>query len=219
MRTTLVTFGIVVANLLTSFAKVACADEGDTSPPVSGTEEHRIVLDATPGAGSSSEEGAPDQARPPRGSTDPRAATGWLRWEPVAPGYHPSTRTRRGLVIAGVVVFGSAYLLSMLDAPLVNWSSFSFTSNMNTNASVGALFVPGVGPFIEIGQLADATWTPLLVLDGLAQLGGIAMIVVGLNAPKTVLVPNQVVASPGFEFSFAPIVTPSMQGLGLVGTF
>jgi hypothetical protein len=126
------------------------------------------------------------------------------------------TRPRRGLVIAGVIVFGSGYLLSILDAPLVTGFS-SLTGN--TNPSVGALFVPGVGPFIEIGQLADATWTPFLLLDGLAQLGGIAMIIAGVNVPKTVLVPNEYGASPGFRFSFVPIAAPGRQGLGLVGTF
>jgi hypothetical protein len=185
MRKTLVTLGIVLAHLSSSFAKVAYADEEGAAPP-------------------------------PRGFTDPRVITGWSRWEPIAPGYHWSTRPRRGLVIAGVIVFGSAYLLSMLLAPLVSgFASFAG----NTNTSVGALFVPGVGPFIEIGQSLGATASFYFALDGLAQLGGIAMIVAGLNVPKAVLVPNHYGASTGVQFSFVPIVAPGRQGLGLVGTF
>jgi hypothetical protein len=45
------------------------------------------------------------------------------------------------------------------------------------------------------------------------------MIIAGVNVPKTVLVPNEYGASPGFRFSFVPIAAPGRQGLGLVGTF
>lgn len=54
-------------------------------------------------------------------------------------------------------------------------------------------------------------------VDGLAQLGGIAMIAYGLAVKHPVLVPNQTDST--FSFTPAPLVGNGRSGMGLVGRF
>jgi hypothetical protein len=54
----------------------------------------------------------------------------------------------------------------------------------------------------------------ILALDGIGQAGGLAMLVAGLAAPKTVLVRQG-----DLEVRVAPMVAGGRSGLGLVGSF
>ncbi len=220
--------------LAPTFTKTARADPGDAAQvaalpvteslrptPAEGTTVNIAGQAPTPPpppghAAAPYAEGAPAYAPPPQGIKGPRVITDWSDGDPVPPGYYPYTRVRTGLVIGGAALFGTAYLESTLSAALLaDFSSFPGS----TRTSVGALFVPGVGPFIEIGQSVGTTLSLCFALDGLAQLGGMTMFVVGLAVPKTVLVHDEYGSSPRIQFSFAPIVAPGRQGLGLVGTF
>ena len=135
----------------------------------------------------------------------------WEEGDPIQPGYHPTTRIRRGLVIGGAVTFGSTYLLTAFTAAILVESKID-------NSAYAPLFVPVLGPFITIGTAhASGGGTFVLVLDGLAQAGGAAMFIAGLAAPKTALVRNDI-GKP----SFTPIPMTfgrSSAGVGLVGTF
>jgi len=146
----------------------------------------------------------------------PRVITDWSEGEPIPPGYHEATRIRKGLVIGGAVLFGTTYLFTALGASIV-----AACSGENCY-SAGSLFVPGVGPFIQMAQPGNgAIGNFWLAVDGIAQLGGITMFVVGLAAPKSVLVRNDLGSSSkkDFQLALSPIVGPGQQGMGLVGTF
>ncbi len=136
----------------------------------------------------------------------------WSEGDPVPPGYHPTTRMRKGLVVGGAVLFGVTYLLTALTAAV------SADTSQGSNP-LAALWVPGAGPFIQLFESGNsATGSLVLVLDGLCQAGGISMFAIGLAAPKTTLVRNDL-GSNTPHLTFAPIVGPGRSGMGLVGTF
>jgi hypothetical protein len=124
----------------------------------------------------------------------------------VPPGYHVEEHARKGLVIGGAVMFGTMYLLTALGAAIA--------SDAGSNST--ALWVPAVGPFIQMGQSSSATGAFLLALDGVVQVGGLAMFTIGLAAPRTEVVRNDVGS---LTIKVSPIVAGDSRGMGLVGTF
>jgi len=141
----------------------------------------------------------------------PRVIKDWDSGQPIPPGYHVEEHVRKGLIIGGAVTFASTYLLSALVAASVE------SVPQNGNSGYGALYVPGVGPFILMAQGGNiALGDFLLAIDGIAQLGGIAMFAAGIAYPRTELVRNDL---GGLHFHFAPIVARDHTGMGIVGTF
>jgi hypothetical protein len=136
----------------------------------------------------------------------------WSDGEPIPDGYHRSTRVRRGPIIGGAVTFGSLYLLSILAAASAQDSARSEGSNSSPDA---ALYVPGIGPFIQMVSTTSATSNVVLAVDGLAQSAGIALLIYGLTSPRTILVRN--------DFAQAAVVPIALgregAGLGVVGRF
>lgn len=122
----------------------------------------------------------------------PREIGSYEEGDPIPPGYHPDTRVRRGLVIGGAVTFGVMYLLSALTAAVsMSACSAKTFATSSTCTDLGFLLVPVAGPFIEIAHSkADAGGAVILVIDGIAQAGGVAMLILGIALPKTVLVRN-----------------------------
>lgn len=116
----------------------------------------------------------------------------------VPQGYHIEERARRGPVIAGVVVLSSAYALGLIAGSADNFPN-----------STGWLVVPVVGPWITLasrhqeqdcsfnssGPISGScvssddnnTTRTVLVLDGLTQATGAALLIYGLASPKKVL--------------------------------
>jgi len=146
-------------------------------------------------------QGAQGQLTPP----GPRVIRDWDEGEPIPLGYHKEEHVRTGLVIGGAVTFGSMYLLTALGASIAN----------DAGGSVGALYVPGLGPFIQMAQTSSSTAAFWLAFDGVVQLGGVAMFVAGFALPKKQLVRNDV----GFELHLAPIIARDQTGMGVVGRF
>jgi hypothetical protein len=151
----------------------------------------------------------------------PRVINDWSEGEPIPPGYHESTRIRKGLVIGGAVTFGAMYLFTALAASVVI-AADDTACNGCGGSGAGTLLVPAVGPFIYMAHSGNSAlgnfW---LAFDGVVQVGGIAMFAIGIAAPKTVLVRNDLGSNSnnGFHLAIAPLVTPSHQGAGLIGTF
>jgi hypothetical protein len=138
----------------------------------------------------------------------------WSEGEPVPPGYHPISRMRTGLVAGGAVLFGVTYLFSALAAAIAS------DANPGQANPYSALWVPAAGPFIQMFQPGNgATGSLFLALDGLCQVGGISMFAIGLAAPKTMLVRNDLASSSAPHLALAPILGPGRSGMGLVGTF
>ena len=130
---------------------------------------------------------------------------------PIPDGYHPEMQYRKGLIIGGAVTFGAMYLIP---------AAATVTSNDKS------LLVPIAGPFIAIGHLdfnsrGDGGGfaqlaAVVLVIDGLAQTAGAAMLLAGLTTKKEVLVRNDVA---GATVRVTPLTMGyGGAGIGLVGT-
>ena len=106
----------------------------------------------------------------------------------IPPGYVLEERMRKGLVIAGSIVFGTFYLFTVAGA----------TAAESSQAPWGALYVPVLGPFIvaAAGDFRGDSQIvrPLFVLDGIIQAGGAAMLIAGIVAKQKVLVREDLAA-------------------------
>jgi hypothetical protein len=153
----------------------------------------------------------------------PRIIRDWNEGEPIPPGYHETTRIRKGLVAAGASIFGGMYLFTILGASLADASCNSGLGGGGSCAT--ALFAPIVGPFIQMGQCSGtcALGDFWLGFDGVVQAAGVAMFIAGLAAPTTVLVRNdlgyEAPKAPKLALTPVPLVSPTMQGMGLIGRF
>jgi hypothetical protein len=130
--------------------------------------------------------------------------------ETIPDGYHAESRVRQNLVVGGSLIFGLPYLGSV-------WFGMALAKFQAERGGGGIdpalFFVPVVGPFVALGACDEVE--PLLLLDGIAQATGAAMIVLGVAWKKTVVVPNtsvQVVVAP-MRFG------RDGSGLALAGTF
>jgi hypothetical protein len=122
-------------------------------------------------------------------------------------------RPRIGLAAAGGSIFGGVYLMTVLfTSTFDNLCSSSSTSQCNRH---WPMYIPVIGPFIDIPNIINYTspgMVPLVVLDGLAQAAGIAMLIGGLATKKRVPVYAE-------QVSFMPMATPGGGGIAAMGRF
>lgn len=147
------------------------------------------------------------RASPPEPKESVSSGPARMRWDDdrAAPaGYHLEGGVRSGLVIGGAVTFGSLYLLTALTAAALD--------DTNREGNAGALYVPVAGPFLHLKDASSDTAKLVLVVDGLAQAAGAAMLVVGLTSPRTFAVRNDAA-----KIAITPVLGPGRAGL--VGTF
>jgi hypothetical protein len=110
----------------------------------------------------------------------------WNEGDPIPPGYHPQDRMRTGLLVGGLVLFGTLYLFSALGGAIA-----IDACKGSSNCHGGFLLVPVVGPFIEIANAnGSAVAIVFGIIDGVGQAAGVAMAVAGFTWPKTVLIRN-----------------------------
>lgn len=158
------------------------------------------------------------------GIEGPPVIQGWSEGEPIPAGSRPAKRARLGLLIGGAITFGVGYVPAVLVA-----------SGTATSGAGVVLFLPVVGPFISIALLAGesagcsgsfcfndsglvAVVSTFFVIDGLLQAAGAAMVIVGLAAPKTVLLRADVGMLKNVHIG--PLATTrGMAGLGISGSF
>ena len=142
----------------------------------------------------------------------PRVLRDWHEGEPIPPGYHPATRARTGMIAGGLTMFGVPYLISVLVG-----------AGGADSGCCNAMYIPVVGPFVQMGSVhsgdasADSVADVFLVLDGLLQAAGVGMFIYGIAVPKTVLVRNdlgKVKFNPPM-----PFVGHNSAGMGVSGTF
>ncbi|WP_437661933.1 hypothetical protein [Sorangium sp. So ce1182] len=185
--------------ILVSVSSSGQARADDASPPAAPPMQEQVL--------------PPPQAAPPPGYPGAPAAgpkvLPWREGQPVPPGYHPETRVRKGLVISGAIVFGTVYLFTALGGADAVYRGSS---------GYAPLFVPCAGPFLTLATTRqDSLETMGLVLDGLVQITGAALLLPGLLVPRTVLVRDDV--SKAFVLPAPMSFGPSSAGLGLVGRF
>jgi hypothetical protein len=136
----------------------------------------------------------------------PREITEWTEGDPVPTGYHLARRTRKGFIIGGAVTFASLYLLSAFSAATLDDAG---------EGPAQALYIPAIGPFIQMFYTTTERGKLLDALDGVAQTGALVMLVVGLTSPRTI--PVRDLATP--SVLPVPYVSESGGGLRVVGSF
>jgi hypothetical protein len=128
---------------------------------------------------------------------------------PVPIGYTPIQRTRKHLIVGGAVTFGVVYGLSAFVAAI---GEDSARGERNT---VGALWIPVAGPFLQMGQTDSATGRLFFASVGAAQLAGALMLYYGVTSKERVLVRNDLVGS----LTVTPLAGNGASGLALAGRF
>ncbi len=161
---------------------------------------------AQPAATDASTKAAPDVKLPSAAKPADATKDGVMRY--------PPSSVRAGLIAGGSGIVATAYGLSVMSALV--WDDVP---------GADALLIPVAGPWISLAQNECSADNPdcgallfvrgaLLVVDGLAQLGGLGIIGEGIfmtteadeEAPKT-------------SWTIAPSVSPSQTGVSIVGTF
>jgi len=148
----------------------------------------------------------------------PRQINGWSEGDPIPPGYHPISRVRGGLVAGGASLFGAMYLLFGLLPATIDSDSCSGYSGSSCHNTLWPLYIPVVGPFITMGTNGSHSTTVglLLAIDGLAQAGGMAMMIFGAIG-RTVLMRNDLGMNP-LEFRVGQakkLELQPMMGMGM----
>lgn len=148
-------------------------------------------------------------------SPGPRVIRGWQEGEPIPPGYHPAERVRLGLVVGGATLFGVMYLFSALAAGVCSSAQEGTTTSIcgGSTTKEDPLLLPAIGPFIQMAEGGNAVGDVFLAIDGLAQLGGIAMLIYGLAVPKPVLVRNDLGKASPPRLEISPMVGAGRAGL------
>jgi hypothetical protein len=133
----------------------------------------------------------------------------------------PSVRWKVGGI--GLLITGAAW-----------GASFATAYNWPTVPGSAELKIPVVGPWIALGKSGCASDDPgcsggviggraaLYVIDGIAQVAGLALIAEAI-VMKTEATREKAVV-PSFQLgslsvTAVPVTSPTMQGVGLVGTF
>jgi hypothetical protein len=114
-------------------------------------------------------------------------------------------------VWTGASLFALSYLASALAA------TTGYSTDDGTSSSRTPLWVPAIGPFVMMGNTSSAGADILLAVDGLAQIGGLTMLVYGLASPKTSRAGGEATAP--LAFSIAPLVAPGTSGVTLFTRF
>lgn len=169
--------------------------------------------------------GYPPPAYPPTygvpGYTPPPIQVPTSAMDPDNPpaGYHTESRSRSGMVTAGAVMLGISYVIS---AAAAGASLGDKTDNLVP------LFIPVAGPFVtlrtahvfqrtsdggeQVGRVFGAIG---LILDGIVQVAGFSLLVIGLAVRKDVVVKDK----PEETASAVPDVTVGLQGASARWTF
>ena len=153
-----------------------------------------------------------------RGALPPGMELPYEEGDTIPDGYRLRTQPRRGLIVAGSIVTGVPWMISVTSAVGADFDDKS-----------GFLLVPVVGPWLMLlaGGASDDHCDPLsdcrgqqsaerslIVFDGLMQTAGAAMFIAGIAFPRKRLVRKDVTVS----------LVPAQlgregYGLGAVGTF
>jgi hypothetical protein len=133
-----------------------------------------------------------------------------LPWGQPAPvGYHSEWRPRSGLTMAGTWMLVGAYSLA---ATVATACALVKCSGSESGAE---LLIPALGPFVIMARTENVPGNVVLAMDGLAQLGGVAMITAGYVFRREVFVVD---AAPP-HVTIAPLLGTGQRGIGVVGVF
>ena len=221
---------LALVPVLVSVASAALADEPPPLPPPPGTASAPPPGYGQPPPGYGQPppgygQPPPGYGQPPPGYYPPPPGYGppyyqqqvdarprFLDYEegdPIPTGYHVRTKVRKGLIGGGAGLLGGLWFASLLTGAVGD------TATLQGDGGWAALYIPVAGPFVAIATLhADSAGAALLVVDGIGQVGGAAMIILGAALPQKQLVRDDV---SGIKITVSPVITA--RGVGLTGTF
>jgi len=145
--------------------------------------------------------------------TPGRAITDWNPAAPAPAGFHTETRVRSRELGVSLGVLVPTYFVSALAAAV------TADSNPGRANPAAALWVPGVGPFIQMATTTSSTGNLFLAIDGAAQTAAIVGVIYALASPRTVLAPGEATAKTKLTVRPAPLLGSNLRGAGLVGSF
>jgi hypothetical protein len=184
--------------------------------------------DADPDVASSTADTAPQsvqivvkRAPPPpakeRARTEAPRYLDYEEGDEIPAGYVKDQRIRPGLVITGAVTLGALWLGSTAIAAHAVYQRDQEgrqVTKLDDLPPEAALVIPVAGPFVALETMRPgATGTALLVADGLAQAGGLVMLVAGLIDKRTILVRDD------RQLAVIPLVGPDQSGMQMTGSF
>jgi hypothetical protein len=119
--------------------------------------------------------------------------------------------TGRPMVWIGATIFTLSYIGAALAA------TTSYLSDTDITTPHGSLWIPFVGPFIDMGHTSGGGDIVLLALDGAAQIGGFTLFVYGQTLHKKAM-PD---GDPGTALTIrvAPVVGPGTGGASVFARF
>lgn len=157
-------------------------------------------------------------AAPPALAEEPAQVASAAEPDAVGPRRYPPSSVRPKIIVAGIAVTGLAYGGALLGAALAP-----------DLPGMDDMRIPIVGPWISLAQMdcpadeedcsAELVLRGILtVADGLMQIGGLAIVGEGIFM-TTEAVASAEPKPQAFTIRAAPIVTGSMTGIGITGTF
>lgn len=115
--------------------------------------------------------------------------------DPVPPGYQVATRSVRGLLIPGLVIFGAPYIGSVIAA----------TATAEEEEGLLPLLIPIGGPFVTISSAdTEGGGTFWLIVNGTTQTIGAALLLAGIIAEESYLLRSDLAAGPAPRVSLGP---------------
>ncbi len=143
----------------------------------------------------------------------PPATLPYEEGEPIPNGYVIKKRSVRSLLIGGSVTFGTTYLVSLI------FGAALAAGGVSDGQRYLPLVAPIVGPFITIGTVGSGAGTPVLVLDGLLQLGGMTLLLCGAAMDEKFLQHTAPPADRALDVLLHPAPILTSRGGGLRWTF
>lgn len=139
--------------------------------------------------------------------------------------HYPPSSVRLKLIALGLVITGGAW-----------GASFGSGQYWSTVPGADQLKIPVVGPWLALGKSGCASDDPgcssatigvrggIYVLDGIAQIAGLALITEAIVMKTEAAAPEKKAALLGLRFRGVevmpvPVASPTFNGVGLVGTF
>ncbi len=131
--------------------------------------------------------------------------------QPLPAGFRLEKRSRKGLVLAGALISSMSYATALPGVALCNLAGCGGSQNW--------LLIPLVGPLFQMAHTTNPFGNVVLAGDAIAQLGGLAMVIYGLAAPRLVLVKGEAAGGAGGQgtVTVVPVLAPGR--LGLAATF
>ena len=131
------------------------------------------------------------------------------------------TRPNVGLIVSGAVLLGGGWVANIITGLPAGDDPFSSGSEPEWDTFRGVSLVPVAGPWIQLGvkptTFSQDYWAPWLIIDGLMQVAGITMLVIGIATPRTETVVAE--RATDFQWALVPQLSPGHAGAAFVGTF